>query len=86
MIKIKFNLLQILAMNSLNVTKENAPINLHFISQLTRIYENFKEQYFKSIQSTSWLLEHSESDSKEKNDMKQKVNDLVRFYKAMQGK
>ena len=53
MIKIKFNLLQILAMNSLNVTKEDAPINLYFISQLTRIYENFKEQYFKSIQSTS---------------------------------
>ena len=86
MIKVKFNLLQILALNSLNVTKENAPINWHFVCHFTWIYENFKEKYFKSIQSTSWLLENLESDSYDKNDMKQKVNDLVRLYKAMQEK
>ena len=69
-----------------DVTKENAPFNWHFVCHFTWIYENFKEQYFKSIQSTSWLLENLESDSYDKNDMKQKVNDLVRLYKAMQEK
>ena len=34
-------------------TKEKAPINWHLTCQLTRIYENFKEQYLRSIQSTS---------------------------------
>ena len=67
-------------------TKEKAPINWHFTCQLTRIYENFKEQYFRSIQSTSWLFENSESGSYDKNDMKEKVNDLVRFHEAMQEK
>ena len=49
------NLLQILIMNSLNVSnsKKKAPINWHFTCQITRIYENFKEQYFRSIQSAS---------------------------------
>ena len=31
-------------------------------------------------------LKDSESDSYDKNDMKEKVNDLVRLYKAMQDK
>ena len=43
-------------------------------------------QYFISIQSTSWLLEDSESNSYDKNDMKEKVNDLVRLHEAMQEK
>ena len=38
------------------------------------------------MQCTSCLLENSESNSYDKNDMKQKVNDLVRLYKAMQEK
>ena len=67
-------------------TKEKAPINWHFTCQLTRIYENFKEQYFRSIQSTSWLFENSESESYDKNDMKEKVNDFGRLHKAMQEK
>ena len=67
-------------------TKEKAPINWHFTFQLTRIYENFKERFFRSIQRTSWLFLNSESDSFDKNDMKEKVNDLVRLYKAMQEK
>ena len=33
-------------------TKEKAPINWHFTCQLTRIYENFNERYFGSIQGT----------------------------------
>ena len=36
------------------------------------------------MQSTSWLFENSESDSFDKNDIKEKVNDLVRLCKAMQ--
>ena len=50
-------------------TKEKAPINWHFTSQLTRIYENFKEQYFRSVQNTSDCLKNKESDSEDKNDM-----------------
>ena len=38
------------------------------------------------MQSTNWLLKASESDSYNKNDMKEKVNDLVRLHKAMQEK
>ena len=61
-------------------------MNWHFTCQLTRIYENFKERYFRSIQSTSWLFGNSEPDSYDKNDMKEKVNDLVRLHEAMQEK
>ena len=52
----------------------------------THIYENFKERYFRSIQSASWLFENSDSDSDDKNDTKKKVNNLVRLHKAMQEK
>ena len=54
--------------------------------QLTGTYENFKEWYFRSIQSTGWLFENSESDSYNKNDVKEKVNDLVRLHKEKQEK
>ena len=67
-------------------TKEKAPINWHFTCQLTRIYENFKERYFRSIKSTSWLFENSEPDSNDKNDIKETGNDLFRLHKAMQEK
>ena len=67
-------------------TREKASINWHFTCQVTRIYENFKERYYRSIQSKSKLFENSESDSYDKNGMKKKVNDLVRLHKAMQEK
>ena len=67
-------------------TREKASINWHFTCQFTRIYENFKERYYRSIQSTSKLFENSESDSYDKSNMKKNVNDLVRLHKAMQGK
>ena len=92
MIKIKSNLSQILTMNSLNVKHQGKNCNqlvLHALMktcQLTHIYEDFKKRYFRSIQSTSWLFVNSESASYDKNDMKEKVNDLVRFHKAMQEK
>ena len=38
-------------------TKEKSSTNWHFTCQSTRIYENFKEQYFRSMQNTSWLFE-----------------------------
>ena len=37
-------------------TKKKGPINWHLTCQLTSIYENFKEEYFRSIQSASWLF------------------------------
>ena len=66
--------------------KEKAPIKVHFACRLTRIYENFKEQYIRSMQSTIWLFKNSESDSYDKYDLKGKVNELVRLNKAMQEK
>ena len=63
-------------------TKEKTPINWHFICQHTRIYENFKERYFRGIQSKSWLFENSESDSYDNIDIKEKMDDLVRLHKA----
>ena len=67
-------------------TKEKTRINWHFTCQLTRIYENFKERYFRSIHSTSYLLENSELESYDTKDMKEKVNILVRLLKAMEEK
>ena len=67
-------------------TKEKTRINWHFTCQLTRIYKNFKERYFRSIHITSYLLENSELESYDTKDMKEKVNDLVRLHKAMQKK
>ena len=61
-------------------TKEKASIDWHFTCQVTRIYENFKEQYFRSIHSTSWLFE----DLILMSNMKEKVTDLVRLHEAMQ--
>ena len=67
-------------------TKEKAPIFWNFACQLTRVYKNFNEQYFGSIQSTSRLFENSKFDSYDKNYMKEKAIDLVRLHKAMQEK
>ena len=64
-------------------TKEKAPINWHFACQLTRIYENNISEAYK-VQVD--CLKDSESDSYDKNDMKEKVNDLVRLHEAMQEK
>ena len=66
--------------------KEKAPINQHFTGQLARIYEKFKEQYFRCIQSRVDCLRNSESDSFDKIYTKMKVNDLIRLHEAMQGK
>ena len=67
-------------------TMEKAAVNWYFNCQLTLIYENVKEGYFRCVQCTSWLFENSGSDSFDKNDMKEKVNDLVRIQEIMQKK
>ena len=59
--------------------KEKDPVHWNFTCQLTHIYENFEERYFRSIKN-------SDFDSYDKNDMKEKVNDLVRLHEAMQEK
>ena len=67
-------------------SKEKASINWHFTCQLSRIYEKFKERYFRCIQLQADCLKDSLSDSYDKNDMKEKVNDLVRLHEVMQEK
>ena len=84
---IKFNLLQMLTMSSLNVKHQGnlqsigiSPVSLHaFIKTLK---SNISEVYKVQVD----YLKDSESDSFDKNDMKEKVNDLVRLHKAMQKK
>ena len=66
--------------------KENAPINWHFICQLTRSYETLKSNISEACKVQVDCLTDSESDSYDKNDMKKKVNDLVRLHEAMQEK
>ena len=61
-------------------------MNWHFTCQLTRIYENFKEEYFKTCKAQVDCLNNSEPDSYDKNDMKEKVIVLVRLHEATQEK
>ena len=84
MIKINFNLLQILTMNSLNVKhqrKSFSQLAFH-LSAHTLLWKLISEVYKGQVD----CLKDSESDSYDKNDMKQKMNDLVRLYEAMQEK
>ena len=60
-------------------TEERAPINCYFTYQLIRIYENFKEKYFRSKVEVD-CLKGSEFDSCDKKDIKEKENDLVRLH------
>ena len=57
-------------------TDEKAPINWHFASQLTHIYEHKKYN----------LTFLNNSDSYDKDDMQEKVDVLVRLHKAVQEK
>ena len=67
-------------------TKKKAPISWHFTCQPTRIYETFKEQYFRNIKVQVNCVNNSGSDSYDKNDMQEKVNVLVRLHETMQEK
>ena len=77
--------LQILTTNSLNVKHQGKSSN-KLAFHLSGYTHLFKERYFRRIQSTSWLFENSEPDPYHKNDMKEKVNDLVKFHEAKQQK
>ena len=58
----------------------------HFICKLTRIYENFKSNISEAYKVQVDCLKVSESDSYDKNDMKEKMNGLVRLHEARQEK
>ena len=63
--------------------KIKAPINWHFTCQLTRIYETLKSNISEAYKVQVDCWKDSESDSYDKNDMKEKVNDLVELHEAM---
>ena len=73
-------------MNSLNVKHQGKGSNPHCTCLLTRIYENFNEQYQGAYKVQVDCLKDSESDTYYKNDMKEKVNEFVRLLEAMQEK
>ena len=57
-----------------------SPVSLHVFMKTLK--SNISEAYKVQVD----CLKDSESDSYNKNDMKEKVNDLVRLHKAMQEK
>ena len=88
MIKINFNLFQILKMNLLNAKHQRrsfqsigiAPLSLH------AFMKTLKCNISGACKVQVDCLKGSESDSYDKNDMKEKLNDLVRLHEAMQEK
>ena len=67
-------------------TKEKASIDWYCTCQLTRIYENLKSNISEAYKVQVDCLKDLESDSYDKNYMKEKLNDLVRLHEAMQEK
>ena len=57
-----------------------SPVTLH--ASMKTLKSNISEEYKVQVD----CLKDSESDSYDKNDMKEKVNDLVRLYEAIQEK
>ena len=57
-----------------------SPVTLH--ASMKTLKSNISEEYKVQVD----CLKDSESDSYDKNDMKEKVNDLVRLHEAMQEK
>ena len=87
MIRINFSLLQILTVNSLIQTPRKkcksigvSPVSLHTFMETLK--SDISEAYKVQVD----CLKDSVSDSYDKNDMKEKVNDLIRLHKAMQEK
>ena len=97
MMKVKFSLLQILTMNSLNVKHQGkmlqstgiSTVSLRTLPQHSRVTNekmtldkvmNIVKSYISEpYKVQAGCLEDSESDSYDKNDMKENANDLVRF-------
>ena len=67
-------------------TKEKAPISHHFTCQHTHIMKTLTSNISEAYRVQVDCLKDSESDSHDTNDMKEKVNDLVRLHEAMQEK
>ena len=63
-------------------TKEIAPINWHFTCQLHAFMKTLKSNISEAYKVQVDCLKDSESDSYDKNDMKEKVNEFVRLHKA----
>ena len=86
MIKINFNLLQILTMNSLNVKHQGkiATNQLVFhLSVYTYLWKLLKSNISEAYKVQVDCLKNSESGFYDKYDMKEKVNDFVRLHEAM---
>ena len=82
MIKIKFNLLQIL---TLTERKKLQLIDVSLVS-LHTFLKTLKSKISETYTVQVDCLKDSESDSYNKNDVKEKVNDLARLHKAMKEK
>ena len=67
-------------------TKEKAPINWYFPASLHAFMKTLKSNISETYKVQVDCFKNSESDSYDKNDMKEKVNDLVRLHEAMQKK
>ena len=59
-------------------------MNWPFTCKVTRIYENFKSNTSEEYKVQVDCFKDWESDSYDKKDIKEKVNDLVRLHEAMQ--
>ena len=82
MIKINFNLLQILTMNSLNVKHQGKSSNqlafhMSAYTHLWNLKSNISEVYKIQVD----CLKDSELDIYDKSDIKEKINDLVRLQR-----
>ena len=67
-------------------TKEKAPVNWHFTCQVHAFTKALRSNISEVYKLQVDFLKDWESESYDKNDMKEKVNDLVRLHKAMQEK
>ena len=66
--------------------KEKVPINWHLTCQLTGIYEKLNSYISEANKIQVDCLKDSRSDSYDKNNIKEKLNDLSRLHKAMHEK
>ena len=87
MIKINFSLLQILTINSLIQTprKKFQLIDILPVT-LDAFMKTLKSDISEAYNVQFDYLKDWDSDSYDKNNMKDKVNDLIRLYEAMQEK
>ena len=66
--------------------KEKAPINWYFTCQPNAFMKTLKSNISEAYKVQVDCLKDLESDSYDKNDMKEKLNDFVRLHEVMQEK